>query len=255
MTPAADGARLAWRAVGSGEPLLLVSGQAVDSRSWNTLVPALSKTFRVITFDHRGTGNSEPGNEDHYSTRSFARDAIVILDAAEAPRAHVYGHSMGGRVAQWMALDDPDRVASLVLGATTAGDARGVSRSAEATADLVSGDPDRHAALFFRSGVPVAGSEAFFEQRSSRHTRRLHLAASRAHDTWEKLGRITVPTLVIHGSDDRMTPPGNAERLAAGIPGAELVLRAGARHGYYLDDPGSTEVVVDFFRRHPIGHA
>lgn len=121
----ADGARLAWRSRGGGEPLLLISGQAVDATAWDAVIPDLSRRFRVITFDHRGIGRSEPGADEAYTTRSFARDAAAVLDAAGVDRAHIYGHSMGGRVAQWLAIDHAPRVGALVLGATTGGDDRG----------------------------------------------------------------------------------------------------------------------------------
>jgi pimeloyl-ACP methyl ester carboxylesterase len=250
---AADGTDIAWREVGAGEPLLLISGQAVDSRAWDAVVPELSQCFRVITFDYRGIGDSAAGADDSYSTRHFARDAVAVIDAAGVKRAHVYGHSMGGRVAQWIALDSAPRVASLVLGATTAGDARGASRSAQTSADLASGDPDRLARLFFRSGERRADGAAFFDHRSTHRARRLHFAASLSHDTWDRLADIAAPTLVIHGSADEMTPPGNAERMAAAIPRAQLVLIEGARHGYYLEEPEATRVVVDFLRNHPAG--
>lgn len=247
---ASDGTRLAWRSVGSGHPLLLISGQAVDSTSWDALLPALGERFRVITFDHRGTGQSTAGPDEGYTTESFARDAIAVLDAAGIDRAHVYGHSMGGRVAQWIAINHASRVSALVLGATTAGDERGTPRSAQATRDLAVGNPDRIAALFFRSGERRADARAFFNQTASRHARRLHRAASRTHDAWDRLADITSPTLVIHGTDDEMTPPANAERIAAAVPGAELELLDGARHGYYLEDPRATDRVIGFLGRH-----
>lgn len=247
-----DGAGIAWRSTGSGDPLLLISGQAVDSSSWDAVVPAFAESFRVITFDHRGTGRSEAGTDEAYSTRSFARDALAVLDDAGVGRAHVYGHSMGGRVAQWIALDSGHRVASLVLGATTAGDEGGVPRSPEATADLASGDPDRLARLFFAGEKRRPDAEAFFDQDASPRAKRLHRRASRAHDTWQLLETITVPTLVIHGGEDEMTPPANAELMADRIPDARLEVRPGVRHGYYLEDPGATAVVIDFLRRHPV---
>ena len=117
---APDGTRLAWSSIGEGEPLLLVAGQAVDASAWDPVVPDLAWSFRVMTFDHRGIARSEPGERD-FTTRDLAADAVAVLDAAGVGRAHVYGHSMGGRVAQWMALDHPDRVGGLVLGATSAG--------------------------------------------------------------------------------------------------------------------------------------
>lgn len=249
---AEDGARIRWRESGRGEPVLLISGQAVDSRPWNAVVPDFGERYRVITFDHRGTGGSAEGSDASYSTRGFAADARAVLDAAGAERAHVYGHSMGGRVAQWLAIDAPERVGALVLGATTAGDARGVRRSAQASADLVGGDPAALARLFFRDGERHPGADAFFDSSASRRARRLHYAASRDHDAWDHLASITAPTLIVHGSDDEMTPPGNAERMAVLIPGAELVLLAGARHGYYLDDARASGTVLRFLQRHPI---
>jgi pimeloyl-ACP methyl ester carboxylesterase len=138
---ALDGTPIAWTDAGTGSPLLLISGQGVDSSAWDGVLPAFAADHRVIVFDHRGTGASGAGDESGYTTRGFARDAVAVLDAAGVGRAHVYGHSMGGRVAQWLALDAPERVASLVLGATTAGDLGGSPRSAAASADLASGEP------------------------------------------------------------------------------------------------------------------
>jgi pimeloyl-ACP methyl ester carboxylesterase len=114
---------------------------------------------------------------------------------------------MGGRVAQLLAIDHTPRVGALVLGATTAGDERGFPRTAQATADLTSGDPQRLARLFFRD-------------------EELHRHASRTHDAWDVLDKITAPTLVIHGTDDELTPPENARLIAGRIPGAELELRS-----------------------------
>lgn len=247
-----DGALLSWRESGAGEPLLLISGQAVDSSSWDPVVPELAREFRVITFDQRGTGHSEEGTEERYTTRALAHDVLAVLDAAGVGRSHVYGHSMGGRVAQWLAIDHPDRLGALILGATTGGDRRGVARSDRATADLASGDPGRLAPLFFADGTRRAGAEAFFNQQATPRAKALHRRASRRHDAWDELGQITVPTLVIHGADDAMTPAGNATRLAEMIPGAELALRPGMRHGYYLEDPSASRLVIDFLRRHPI---
>lgn len=246
-----DGAGIAWRSHGDGEPLLLISGQAVDSSSWDAVAATFAGTFRVITFDHRGTGRSEAGDDASYSTRGFARDAIAVLDDTGAVRAHVYGHSMGGRVAQWLAIDAGERVGALVLGGTSSGGDGSVPPRPEATTDLASGDPDRLARQFFRSGERRADAEAFFVQDTTENARRLHRRASRAHDTWDLLGTISAPTLVIHGADDQMTPPGNAEKLAERIPDARLELLPGARHGYFLEEPGATTLVIDFLRQHP----
>jgi pimeloyl-ACP methyl ester carboxylesterase len=111
---------------------------------------------------------------------------------------------MGGRVAQWVAIDHGSRIGALVLGATTAGDERGVPRTTQASADLASGDPHRLARLFFRDEQTRPDAAAFFDLRTSRHIRRLHRQASLGHDAWDELGRITASTLVIHGTDDEL---------------------------------------------------
>jgi pimeloyl-ACP methyl ester carboxylesterase len=131
---ASDGAELAWAEEGQGEPLLLVAGQATGMSGWDPVVPGLARSFRIIRFDHRGIGASTEGRAENYSTRAFAADAVAVLDAAGVAKAHVYGHSMGGRVAQWMAVDFPARVASLVLAATSAGESWGAGRDPSATA-------------------------------------------------------------------------------------------------------------------------
>ncbi len=204
----------------------------------------------MITFDHRGTGDSEAGGETSFTTRTFAQDAAAVLDAAGVERAHVYGHSMGGRVAQWMAIDTPGRVGALVLGATTGGDEGGFPRSSTATADLASGDARKLARLFFEGAELREDATAFFTPGTTRRNRRLHYQASRAHDTWDLLHRINAPTLVLHGSRDELTPPANGERLAELIPGAELQILPGARHGYYLERPDATDAVLEFLAAH-----
>jgi pimeloyl-ACP methyl ester carboxylesterase len=248
---AADGARIAWYQDGRGEPLLLISGQSVDHTAWDAILPVLARQYRVIRFDHRGVGGSDTGSDDFYSTRAFARDAIAVLDDAGVDTSHVLGHSMGGRVAQWLAIDHPHRVASIVLAATTGGDIRGIPRSDVATADLTSGNTRRLARHFFRDGLRHTDAAAFFDATTPRHVKKLHFQASRDHDTWDLLSTIAAPALVLHGTDDEIAPPGNAVRVAGLIPSAELTLLPAARHGFYLDFPETTDLIIDFLRRHP----
>lgn len=247
-----DGASLAWSVTGTGDPLLLISGQGVDSSAWDAVLPVFSARHQVITFDHRGTGASSAGGEQGYTTRSFARDARAVLDAAGVGQAHVYGHSMGGRVAQWLALDAPERVGALILGATTGGDTRGFPRTPAATADLASADPERLARLFFEGPGLRDDAKAFFAPGTARRQRRLHFQASRAHDTWDQVSGITAPTLVLHGSDDALTPPANGERLAELIPRAQLRILTGARHGYYLEHQSASAAALEFLAAHSL---
>ena len=106
---ATDGTRLAYEITGAGDPVLLISGQSLDRSMWDATAPLLAKSFTVIRFDARGTGASDKPRTP-YSTRIFAADAVAVLDAAGIARSHVYGFSMGGRVAQYIAIDHPNRV-------------------------------------------------------------------------------------------------------------------------------------------------
>src|SRR5512139_627951 len=108
---------------GSGSPLLMVAGTGLPGATWRTGPSAqlAAEGFTVITFDHRGTGGSDKPDVE-YSTRMFAADAVGLLQALEIPQAHVLGHSMGGRVMQWLALDYPERVRSLVVAAGSPGE-------------------------------------------------------------------------------------------------------------------------------------
>ena len=264
---APDDARIAYEvhepaqgrdAVGDGEPLLLLSGQGLDRHMWDRAGPDfVAAGFRVLTWDYRGTGESDAPDAP-YSTRGFAADAAAVLDAAGVERAHAYGISMGGRVAQWLALDHADRVGALVLGATTPGNSRGVARDAEADRLLRTGDPAGLADLIASPAFFAAHPEATaFVQRSLRpHARRLHFQASAEHSTWELLPAIAVPTLVLHGGEDRLNPTANAALIAELIPEAELAIIPGARHGYIEEFREEADrIVVEFLKRHPLlGH-
>ncbi|MDN4614621.1 alpha/beta fold hydrolase [Leifsonia sp. F6_8S_P_1B] len=243
-----DGVRLAVEERGSGVPVLLIAGQATGMRGWGPFADALAEDFRVIRFDHRGIDDSEEGDPARYSTRLFADDAVAVLDAAGVAAAHVVGHSMGGRVAQWLAAEHPSRVRRLVLIATSANDRVAPRRDPTAVADLLSGDRSRMTPLFFDDDWAQANAstvDAFFTRTASRPALRGHFAASRDHDAVEALGRIRAETLVVHGTRDPLAPVEHARQLAAGIAGARLDERD-AGHGLHLDTPEVVEAVRAF---------
>jgi 3-oxoadipate enol-lactonase len=249
---AQDGTRIAYAANGRGAPLLLISGQSLDRTMWDGVRPALEAAFRVVVFDMRGTGASDKPDTP-YSTRGFAADAVAVLDAAGIGRAHVYGFSMGGRVAQWVAIDHPERVGALVLGATSAGGTHALPKPADIDAALLHGPKSTIAAGFYSPEYLAANPGAFAPPAIPPHARRLHFAASEGHDSWADLPTITAPTLILHGTADRMIPPGNAAVLAERIAGARVALIEGARHGYFDEfREAALDLVISFLQGHPL---
>jgi pimeloyl-ACP methyl ester carboxylesterase len=251
--------RLRWESVGSGPPLLLIMGLGLSGGAWWRSVPSLAKRFRVITYDHRGTGGST-ALRYNWTTEGMADDARAVLDSAGVQRAHVYGISLGGMVAQQLALREPDRIAGLVLGATQPGGRRAVPA-------------DREVLSFFRrrSTLPAEesawGSVAYNYSPRARRRRAAQIAedvarrlehpfderayaaqlwAATLHNAYGRLGRITAPTLVVHGGADRAIPAANAHLIAERIPGARLRLLPECGHLYPTEAPQVTRMIGDF---------
>lgn len=249
-TLSSDGTQLFWTERGNpdGEPLLFISGQAMSHRGWLNIVDQFSQ-FRILVSDHRGIGQSEPGTVEPYTTVMFADDCAAVLRAAGVESAHIYGHSMGGRIAQQLALQHPEMVQKLVLGATTPGESQGALRSREATRDLFSGRWRRLAPHFFSEAFVLnneAQVRAFFATDASPETLRQHYLASKTHDTWDQLGNIRAETLVVHGERDDLTPVENAYLMAEGIPGAATLIIEQGLHGYFLERADVNAETVKF---------
>ncbi|QFZ19909.1 alpha/beta fold hydrolase [Saccharothrix syringae] len=260
-----DGVSLHYETGGRGAPLLLLAGQANNHHWWDPVRADFEDAFTVVVLDWRGTGASDRPDTDTYSTRGFAADARCVLDALGVDRAHVYGTSMGGRAAQWLAIDHPDRVDRLVLGCTTPGGRHGVERGPEVRRSLARRDPEAaRRALLELMYTPewLRGNPGPFttlgDDTMPPHARRRHLIASGEHDAWDALPSITAPTLVVHGADDLFNPAANAPLLAGRIPGARLHLLPGARHAYFDEFRATASpLVLDFLSdstsRGPVG--
>lgn len=177
---------------------------------------------------------------------------MAVLDAAGVQTAHLYGHSMGGRVAQWMAVDAPERTASLVLVGSTPGDAHGPTRAAEVSRALAGGDLAAMGPLFFTERFLADHPDVardFFARDASTTARRVHFQASTGHDAWDALPRIASPTLVVHGDEDPVNLPEHGRLLAERIPGAELLELPGQRHCPHLESAACTRAVLEFVDR------
>jgi pimeloyl-ACP methyl ester carboxylesterase len=250
-----SGARIHWDAQGSGAPVLLIMGHLYSSRMWYPLLPALSERRRAIYFDNRGTGESDTTRSA--TVAQLAADALAVLDAAGAERAHVYGVSMGGGVAAEFAMRHPDRVSSLVLGCTMMKTAQ--SPGPRGLARLLYYLPRGLVVALLRSS-PSYGSaapadavakdlEALASERFTLRGARAQAAAIASYATTrEAVGRLTMPTLVLHGDEDRAVDVKHGRELAAAIPNSRLVVFEGAGHNYLVAaGPASTAAVLQFF--------
>lgn len=206
---------LAYSVEGSGPPLLWLSGYVLASTALDRYVAAFSDRYTCIRFDARGSGRTRPALW-RLTTTSMAYDAIDVLRDAGHESAHVHGISLGGMVAQELAIRAPHRVRTLVLGATTAG---GTAATPARLSTMWSSVNSAHA--------PVPGVESV----SWRGALQQAVAAS-THDAGARLRRVQAPTLVMHGDRDRLLPPKNAEALAMLIPDARLHLLRRAGHFY-----------------------
>lgn len=239
---AADGAALYYtiHGRGDGETLMLIAGQSNGHRWWDAALADFTATFRVITMDHRGVGSSDKPDDDSYSTRGFAADVVAVLDAAGAERAHVYGTSMGGRIAQWVAVDRPEHVDRLVLGCTSPGGPHAVERDEAVGRSLAQHSAAaRRRALLELMYTPEWLADhpgpyrTIGEPGTPAHVLRKHRLASARHDAWDALPTIGAPTLVVHGAEDVFNPAANAALLGERIPRASTRLIPGARHAYF----------------------
>lgn len=243
LTSTPDGACLAWQAAGPEDapPLLLLQGQANSHRWWDGLRDAFTDRFRTITLDYRGTGDSraDESSARDWSTSSFAADVVAVLDDLDCATALVYGTSMGGRVAQRLAVEHPARVRRLVLACTSPGGPHAVERSLEVRRALSQRDPQAVRQVLLElmyTPAWLAGhreSNLLGDDTMSPAARRGHLRASARHEAWDRLPEVDVPALVLHGSDDLMAPLRNGELLASRIPGAALHVVEDGRHGFF----------------------
>lgn len=258
-----NGARIYWTEQGSGEPLLLIMGLGYPHEMWYRVAPVLAERYHVIMFDNRGVGRSDvpPGP---YPIATMAADARAVLDAAGIDRAHVFGVSMGGMIAQEFALQNPQRVGALVLGCTACGGPQATPARPEVIVALMA-RATMSAEEAIRVMVPYIYDDATPRERIEEdldlRRRTLPTAAGylaqvqgiMAWESYSRLAQINRATLVIHGETDKLVPPENGRLIAATIPGAQLVLLPQASHIYMTDQPqASMDATLAFLRDHPL---
>jgi len=259
----ADGCRIHYRVTGrsSAPPLLMIQGLGMDKHGWDIQRFVFSLRYRVIALDNRGAGRSDKPTGD-YDLGQMAADAVAVLDDVGVDRAHVVGASMGGAIAQFLAVLWPERVRSLTLVCTScrnqlwrkellaswAWDAenRGMGAMAGHAARWVIGPRS------FRRLVPLVGwlGPLGFGRSAEAFAAQVDAILAADDSLAERLATISVPTLVVVGNQDILTPRGDSEELAEAIPTAELVVISGAAHGLMIEHATTfNRILGDFLSR------
>jgi 3-oxoadipate enol-lactonase len=247
--------RIAWESHSAGPAVLLILGLGYARWGWEPVVPGLAERYRVLTFDNRGIGDSDkPAGP--YTARVMAGDAVQVLDEAQVERAHVVGASLGGMIAQELAVHAPGRVEKLVLCCTTPGGA-GAFPIPEATLRLITDAPSLAPDVALRRFVDNAlGADPPAGLAEEIYRRRVEdppdpagwLAQAAAGTTFGGVdGAISAETLVLHGSADNVVDHRNADLLAARIPGARVHVLPGAGHLFFWEQPDRfVRIVTEF---------
>lgn len=252
-----DGAQIAWQSTGSGPAVLLIMGLAYPAAAWHRQVPALARHHRVLTVDNRGAGDTGDVTGAPYTVETMAQDCLAVLDAAREEQAHIVGISMGGLMAQEIALTHPERVFSLALLATHSGMAHGVWPEDVITflqsRATMTPEQSREASIPYNYAVstPRTVIEQDWAVRAAGTAGPVGYAAQGGTALWsgfDRLAEMTVRTVVVNGQEDRLVVPANAEKIAAAIPDAKLILIPGANHVLTSDQPETVnQLLLDWF--------
>lgn len=247
---------------GEGDPLLLIRGLGSTCEGFKPQVEGLAPHFRVISFDNRCVGRTDQPQEP-FTIADMADDTAALLDALGVESAHVFGVSLGGMIAQELALRHPKKVRRLVLACTHAGPRTAARapewaiRTFDESRDMPRRDALRHSVPILFSKKTVAEQPALVEEalavmehnNQPKSSYLLQLGAVMKHDTIDRLSQITHRTLVMTGTEDALVAPENSEMIAARIPSARLVKVPDTGHVFFTEKPDSVNrVLLDFFR-------
>jgi len=236
---------------GDGFPYVMIQGLGADVNWWiPEVIAPISQNFKAIIFDNRGTGRTDKPVMD-YSIRLFADDTVGLMDALNIEKAHIFGASMGGMIAQEIAISYPERVEKLVLCCTHCGGSKQVFPSNEIvqmmattrevtpeelvndimplvfTEDFIKNNPDL-IELYKQRMLKIPTPPDSYQRQTQ---------ATMSFSSGIRLKRIKAPTLILQGKEDILVPPENAELLAKRIPNAKVVLFDNAAHLLFQPDP------------------
>jgi pimeloyl-ACP methyl ester carboxylesterase len=241
-----NGVNICYESMGTGFPLIGLTGKNSNMDWWNPAIKAaLSETNRFIMLDHRGTGRSDAPTKA-YGISDMANDVEGLMNALDIDKAHILGQSMGGMIAQELAIQFPSRVSKLILVSTTSGVKRVRpsfrmikwlmrKKAAFSTQDMLD--------MFYSNAYIQKNSDliALFVERmqiapSSPRSMEIHHQASKNFDSYHRLGQISAPTIIIHGEDDWVFSPKHAKILNQRIPNSKLILFPQAGHGVFSQE-------------------
>ncbi len=259
-----DGLKLRYEIRGAGEPVALIMGFSGSGRGWGeAFLKLMEARFKIFVIDNRGTGESDKPDAE-FTLRQMAADVAAVLDHARTPRAHIFGISMGGMIAQEFVLAYPERTRGLVLGCTNCGSSHSVPAAPEAIANLMPApgmDPIEQA----RRAFSVACGKAFLNSQAGQgiltqaiaemgnypitpmHTFMRQGQAIGGFDSFARLPQIKSPTMIIHGDDDSIVPFPNAEVLHGAIAGSKKHTLKAAGHMFFWEVPDETARVAGDF--------
>jgi pimeloyl-ACP methyl ester carboxylesterase len=255
-----------YETTGKGPALVLISGLGYPQWQWHKMVPFLAEHFQVITFDNRGVGETDkPAGP--YSAQLLASDTVALLDELGIQKAAIFGHSMGGYIAQSMALDFSDRVECLILASTNFGGPHHVPVTPEAWAVL--SDTTSDPLTRFTNGLKVSTAPGWADSHPEiikewvawrianpldmagyQSQMAIGLALIPAEAAFEnRLSSIKIPTLILFGDSDMVVPPANAQLLAGKIDNASVVILPNAGHFFPIEVPeAASQAVIDFMK-------
>jgi pimeloyl-ACP methyl ester carboxylesterase len=262
------GANIYYEVQGQGDPLVMLQGYGHHSMHWGGLPREFLKLqYQLILIDNRGAGRSDQRDEP-LTIQQMADDVCKVLDAVSLKKASVFGVSMGGMIAQEFALNHGDRLINLILGCTTPGGPNAIPPEPDGMKLLFDFDylkslgPEQRTKYvfgFFCSEEFISENpdalkqyhEVTIQYPTPTFMFRRQAEAIAGFSSWDRLENIKSPTMIIAGTSDHIVPFKNSELLEQHIPGAELTLLQGKRHGFFIEAADSTRIFINgFMKRH-----
>ncbi|MFX0059135.1 MAG: alpha/beta fold hydrolase [Candidatus Hodarchaeota archaeon] len=259
-----DNVNLYYEIHGDGFPLVMIQGLSENIYWWDTpMIEELSKHFKTVIFDNRGVGRSDDLNGD-VTIEIMAADVLGLMDALEIPQAHILGHSMGGMIAQELALKFPEHVKKLILCSTSCGGSKAEMPSVNTQRLLGKLSRKAHTRDLIEEGMPHIFTKKFMDENpqfiekkvddilmipTGSTTFKAQMAAWMRYNSCRKLKSINIATLIVHGKQDILVPPSNARLLVEKVPNAEVVYFDSNAHLIHSEEPDKfIEVLLKFLK-------